>query len=255
MPVIAHIEIRVPLCQDIPDTGSHHPAVLVREVGELLKDGSADRGQVGLRGAGIPPGGRCSGSFIGIGIRRLGGFPDFIYKFEFVAGGDEGTRRFLLAHSDDQHARLTQARRQTGKVAVRGHKAEPLHASRVQNVHRVNNQRGVRRVFPGRVTVLLHGRKRILQQDGFPALHFVARPVRVNALIGNDTARCRLINNDLNVGGGDVVGVYQNRQPFFLCTVLVTHSISPPAHGQVLLPSSAIEFRKDILAQNDRKVK
>ena len=85
MPVIAHVEIRVPLCQDIPDTGSHHPAVLVREVGELLKDGPADRGQVGLRGAGIPPGGRCSGSFIGIGIRRLGGFPDFIYKFEFFS--------------------------------------------------------------------------------------------------------------------------------------------------------------------------
>ena len=74
---------------------------------------------------------------------------------ELVARRDERGGRLPLAESVDGQAGLTDTRGQPGEVAVAGHDAEPVEPPRVQQVHRVDDHRGVGGVLAPGVGELL----------------------------------------------------------------------------------------------------
>ena len=64
-------------------------------------------------------------------------------NFKGIARNAEGRRGFLLAHAEHKHAGFTQTLRQLGKIRVRRNQAEALHISGVEDVHGIDDHRGV----------------------------------------------------------------------------------------------------------------
>ena len=61
----------------------------------------------------------------------------------------------LLTHTEHEHSRFAQPLCQLRKVGIRGDQAEALHISGIENVHRIDDHRGVGRVLSVRIAVLL----------------------------------------------------------------------------------------------------
>src|SRR5690242_16623698 len=101
---------------------------------------------------------------------------------EAVAGGDEGAGRLALAEAVDGQARLADAPRQRGEVAVAGDDAEAVEAAGVEQVHRIDDHRRVGGVLALGVAELLDRLDRQGEQLVLPAAQVVVGPVAVGAL-------------------------------------------------------------------------
>ena len=148
-----------------------------------------------------------------------------IQIFELVAGLDKGAESLALAHADDQLAGLAQAGGQAGKITVRRDDAEAVEIAAVQQVHRVNDHSGIRRIFAGGVAVLLDGDDRIVQQRVLPAFQPNVGPVAVDALASGDAEGRGLIENHFDVLGRNIVRVDED------CQFQVFHGLLPLALG------------------------
>ena len=80
-----------------------------------------------------------------------------------------GLGRVAAPEPVDGHPRLPQPRRQPREVAVAGDDDEALEVARVEQVHRVDDQRGVGGVLAAGVGELLDRLDRVAQQLVLPA--------------------------------------------------------------------------------------
>ena len=98
------------------------------------------------------------------------------------------------------------------KSLSRGHDHEPLEVARVEQIHRVDDQRRVGGVLAARVRELLDRLDRMPEQLVLPARQLRRRPVAVRAL----DRRCPVLGDLRQQLGGQagsrVVGVDQNRE-------------------------------------------
>ena len=101
---------------------------------------------------------------------------------EPVAGRDEGRGRAAAPEPVHGHPRFPQPRRQPREVAVARDDHEALQVPRVEQVHRVDDQRGVGGVLAAGVGELLHRLDRVAQQLLLPAGEVRRGPVAVGAL-------------------------------------------------------------------------
>ena len=212
--VIAHVEIRIPLGEDIPDIPEGSPPVVV---GGLLHDGQhgvphgVERRVVKARKA-LRRGRGLAGGAFGRGVLR----GEDLEILELVAGGDEGAGGLLFAHAHHDHAGFPQARGEAREVAVARDDAEPVDVAGIQDVHRVDDHRGIRRVLARRVAVLLDGRDGIVEQDVFPGGHRRPRPVAVDPLDGRHAVVRDLVQDELDIFFGHVIRVDQHGETLFV---------------------------------------
>jgi len=68
----------------------------------------------------------------------------------------------FLAHAEHVHPGFPQTRGEPGEVAVARHDAETFHILRVEDVHRVDDERRVGGVFAGGIAVLLDRDDRVV---------------------------------------------------------------------------------------------
>ena len=142
------------------------------------------------------------------------GLPEYLDIDEFVARFDERLGGLLLPETEYFPSRFADAARQAGVVAVARHDAESVDRLFVQDVHRVDYQRRIRRVLACRVGVLLDRGDRILEQHAFPC-----RELRVGEIAVDTLDRRRAVVGDfveyvLDFPVRDVVGVDQHREFF-----------------------------------------
>ena len=151
---------------------------------------------------------------------------DQVQILELVAGLHKGAQRLAFPHADDQLALFAQAGGQAGEIAVRRDDTEPVQVAAVQKVHRINDHGGVCGVFAGGIAVLLDGDDGVVEQYILPAFQTRVRPVAVDPLAGRPPERSRLIQDHLDIFGGYIIRVDQNRQfQIFHCfTSLAVHN-------------------------------
>ena len=142
------------------------------------------------------------------------GLSEYLYIDEFVARFDERLGGFLFSETEHLPSRFSDAACQAGVVAVARHDAESVDRLFVQDVHRVDYQRRIRRVLACRVGVLLDRGDRILEQHAFPC-----RELRVGEIAVDTLDRRRAVVGDfveyvLDFPVRDVVGVDQHREFF-----------------------------------------
>ena len=53
----------------------------------------------------------------------------------------------------------------------------------MQNIHRIDNQSRIGRIFPGGISILLYGGYRIFQQNSFPTVELRTGEIAVNPLV------------------------------------------------------------------------
>ena len=108
--------------------------------------------------------------------------PSTSRKMNRSHGGHQRGRGAPSAEAVDRLAGLAQPGREPGEVAVAGDDREPVEGAGVEQVHRVDDQRGVRGVLAGRVGELLDRLDRVPVQLLLPAHQLLGRPVAVGAL-------------------------------------------------------------------------
>src|SRR5690606_16010471 len=121
----------------------------------------------------------------------------FIRIDEAGAGLTEALGRLLFAEAIDRDALFADACGQPGEVAVRRHQAEAVEPSRMQQVHRVDDQGDVARVLALGVLEVLLPLDRPARQDVDPALQRWVGRIAVDApgrglAQGGDLAKKRL---------------------------------------------------------------
>ncbi len=147
--------------------------------------------------------------------RRVGGSaasvsPSTSRKMNRSHRGHQRGRGTPPADAVDRLAGLAQPGRQPGEVAVAGDDREGVERAGVQQVHRVDDQRGVRGVLAGRVGELLDRLDGVPVQLLLPAHQLLGRPVAVGALDGRHAVPRELLEQGARVAGGGVVGVDQD---------------------------------------------
>jgi hypothetical protein len=80
------------------------------------------------------------------------------------------------------HPGSPELRRKSSEVAIRRHEDKPIQLPRVQQIHGVDNERGVRGFIASGVAELLHELNRVLVKMGLPALEIGRRPTTVRPL-------------------------------------------------------------------------
>ena len=80
---------------------------------------------------------------------------DHLKNFKGITRHTERRWSLLLTHTEHEHSRFAQPLCQLRKVGIRGDQAEALHISGIENVHRIDDHRGVGRVLSVRIAVLL----------------------------------------------------------------------------------------------------
>ena len=104
---------------------------------------------------------------------------------EDLAGFHESGRRVFPPDAHHKKAFLADASGQPCVVAVAGSEAETVHRALVEDVHGIDDQRAVRRIFADGVAKLLDGLDGVVVQHVFPAFHLRGGPVAVNAAHSN----------------------------------------------------------------------
>ena len=136
--------------------------------------------------------------------------PEQLELDEPVAGCAERLRRLALAQAVHRGPRLAQACRQPGEVAVAGDDRERVEPAGVEQVHGVDDQRGVRAVLPGRVGELLHGLDRVPVELRLPPHQVLGGPVAVRALDRGHAVLGELLEQVAGVARRGVVGIDQD---------------------------------------------
>ena len=80
---------------------------------------------------------------------------DHLKNFKGITRHTERRWSLLLTHTEYEHSRFAQPLCQLRKVGIRGDQAEALHISGIENIHRIDDHRGVGRVLSVRIAVLL----------------------------------------------------------------------------------------------------
>ena len=197
--VVARVERRVGLAQVVPDLAEGGPPVVLR--GGLDRR-LQDHAQVGQRRGLLASDLRRPSS----GTGRL----EHLEEDEPVAGGLERRRRTAPAQAVDGLAGLAQPGREPGEVGVAGDDREGVEVAGVEQVHRVDDQRGVGGVLAHGVGELLDRLDRVAVELVLPADEVLRRPVAVGALDRRDAVARELLEDGGGVGGGRVVGVDQD---------------------------------------------
>ena len=153
--VVARVEGRVVPADVAAHRGQRRPAVVV---GGRVDRGHQDPAQV-----------RQRGGLLASGSPALSLAAEHLEVDEPVAGGDQRLGRTPPAEAVDGLAGLAQPGRQPGEVAVAGHDREAVDVAGVEQVHRVDDQRGVGGVLAGGVGELLDRLDRVAVQLVLPA--------------------------------------------------------------------------------------
>lgn len=139
----------------------------------------------------------------------------------------------VAPHADHDHVALAQTCGQAREVAVGGDDDEPVDLAGVQDVHRVDDERGVGRVLARLlaglvaldVTELLDGRDGVVEQLGAPLGRLRVGEVAVDAAVRRHAVAGNLVEDDGKVLGGDVVRVDEERETR-LIVYFVVHVVS-----------------------------
>ena len=150
-----------------------------------------------------------------------------VQEFERLAGRYQRRGCLLFAHADDGHAGFPKSQYQLRKITVRCHDAETIYISRIENVHGVNDQCGIRRILSMGVVILEYRRDRIFLHIFHPRLHAGYLEISIQPLVGRRAVVAGLIKNQLNVLAGDILRIDQHRDPLFLFRIHVCGVITP----------------------------
>ena len=90
--------------------------------------------------------------------------------------------RLLLAESEHRQPFFTQPHRKSGEIAVAGDQAKSVEFTRVQQIHRINNQRAVGCILTGGIGKLLNRFDGVFLQYLFPRRTGRNREIAVDAL-------------------------------------------------------------------------
>src|SRR5262249_15260514 len=96
------------------------------------------------------------------------------------------------AKAIDNQPRLANSRRQPRKVTVARHDAEAVEFLRVEQIHRIDNQGTVGRIFSDCITELLNRLNRLLQKNVLPPPKIGSGPITVDAPDTCNTVLCNL---------------------------------------------------------------
>ena len=129
------------------------------------------------------------------------------------------------------HPRSPEPRRKSSEVAIRRHEDKPIQLPRVQQVHGVDNERGVRGVLASGVAELPHGLNRVLVKMGLPALEIGRRPTTVRPLHARYTGARDFCEKLAQNRGLSVARINQDREP---SVVVRCHAVSPAVVSNVL---------------------
>src|SRR4051812_794564 len=91
-------------------------------------------------------------------------------KHELQTGLPEARRSLLLAKSVNIDALLADAGGKAGEIAIRRNQTKSIEPAAMEQVHGVDNQRDIGRIFPGGVGKLLLRYDGVLRQRVGPAL-------------------------------------------------------------------------------------
>jgi hypothetical protein len=130
-----------------------------------------------------------------------------IQKSKLVTRRHQRAIRRLQTQPIDPQPRLADTHRQAGEVAVRRHDAKPAHAARVQQLHRVDDERAVGRVLAARVLELLHGPDGEFREMLFPGRELGRGPVAVSAAHRGVAPGSDRLHDGRSVGGAGVLCV------------------------------------------------
>ena len=161
-----------------------------------------------------------------------------IEVFELVAGRDERLGGLLLAHTDNDHAAFAQTGDESREIGIGTDDGESVDRSRIQDVHRVDDHRGVGGILAIRVAVLLHGNDRMVEQATLPARQSRTRPIAIDALVRRNARVGNLIEDYLDVLLANVVGIDQDGESQLgsrlkhLVLSGYSHAETPLAHGR-----------------------
>jgi len=108
-------------------------------------------------------------------------FAEYFRIHKLVAGADKRFRRLFFTKTIDDQARLANSRGQACKVAVARDDAEAIELLRIQQIHRINDQRAVGGIFPDGISKLLNRLDRLLQENVFPSPLIWRGPIAVDA--------------------------------------------------------------------------
>ena len=86
-----------------------------------------------------------------------------VQMYKFVTGSRQCKRRLRLAHAQNKHILLPQTHGKSGKITVARHQTEALYLVLIENIHRVDDHRHIRRILPCRIRELLYRHDRIFQ--------------------------------------------------------------------------------------------
>src|SRR5471030_2307898 len=86
---------------------------------------------------------------------------------KLVASLHKRLGRLLFAEAIDRHPFLAQASSQPGEIAVAGHQAKAIEPARIEQVHRINDQRAVGGVLALGISELLDHSIQPIQQFAY----------------------------------------------------------------------------------------
>ena len=108
-------------------------------------------------------------------------FAEYLGIDKLVAGADKRFRRLFFTKAIDYQARLANPRGQACKVAVARDDAEAIELLRIQQIHRINDQRAVGGIFPDGISELLNRLDCLLQKNVLPSPQIRSGPIAVDA--------------------------------------------------------------------------
>lgn len=136
---------------------------------------------------------------------------------ELVACRDEGLRRLSLAEAVHDLAGLPKAGCEAGEITVAGYQAETVDIARVQEIHRINDERRVRRILSLRVGELLDGLDGMAVKMGLPPNQVLRGPVTERPLDCGGPKLGDFFKQFLRHRCGGVVRIDENCQSGGIC--------------------------------------
>lgn len=214
--VVAWIKVGLFLLQEATDISEKCPSVLVGEIRNGIRDELDD-----LRSHDINP-------------RNLDGYRRFFSCFwllsfrcsclfgwllenldidELVAGDDKWIRSFLLPYAVDCHPRLSKASCESGEVAITRDETKSIDLLRVEDIHSVDDHRGVSSILSSCISVLLDGSDGVFEEEILPLGESWTSPVTIYSLDSGIAILGYLFEHLLDIGGGDIVAVDEDSEP------------------------------------------
>ncbi|MNT06195.1 hypothetical protein D3C72_1408490 [compost metagenome] len=143
------------------------------------------------------------------------GLPQRFEIGELRARVDEGFRGLLFAEAINLHAIGQQAHHHRGEVGIAGHDREAIEVARVQQIHRIDHHRHVRRVLALAVGELLDRPDRVFVQHRLPPFQPRALPVAIGTAHVGHTIASDLGQDFVDLRGRCIVGVDQQGDALF----------------------------------------